>query len=124
MSEASERIKQKINSNSSEINDNVKMPQNKESRLRNFITAPLRFICGMFGVDLKNLKKVDTMSGPGSAGHYPPPGGNAWKEGYRVPQRGGLDPHTFNPVDVENTMIYIGGIDGKGDHDCDCEHDL
>lgn len=124
MSEASERIKNKIITNSAEIKGaEVPAKQNNKGKIWGI---PFRLFSSLIGLNIDKAKKKGNNNSNSKNGNYyhethsthpyPHDGGST---------RSGFDSYKYNPVEMDNMRIYLQGQDGKGDPrpPCDCDHD-
>lgn len=123
MSNASERIKEKMNNMSyEELNKKTKSQTKSEKtsfgkKIFKLLTWRLRVLAVIFGYDDKDLTDSSGPSrGPVShgGGHVPNPG-REFREGYH------FDPERWVVKEMQ-AEAYHDLVDGKGDHDCGHEH--
>ena len=125
MSNASERIKEKMNNMSyEELNNKTKSQRKKErtsfgKKVLRLLTWRLRLLPVIFGYDDKDVTDpIGTSRGPVSHGRpVPPPDPN---RAFREEQRR-LTPTEYIEIN-RHVDLYRSLVDGKGDHDCDHEH--
>lgn len=125
MSNASERIKEKMNNMSyEELNKKTKSQTKSEKRsfgkiIFEFLTWRFRVIPAILGYDDKDVKEP-TSARRGQVSHggrpvTPPNSGREFREGYH------FDPEKWVVKEMQ-AEAYHDLVDGKGDHDCGHEH--
>ena len=124
MGESKEIIKNRIKSGELDHIPTPATPKKRNIFLR-LATYPLEVIKILLGIDKDSLKKAINQNN-GTHSVYDRP---SIRDTYRVSpppapsHHHAPTPYTYNPVEYDNLRIYLQGQDGKGDHDCNCDHE-